>query len=179
MGGGVELSLTDNRSHIEYRIDLNFKIYTFTDLNYISSAGYFSSNSNSLTFFTSVAAKRRQIILVSRFTFLSFFFFFFLKHSSPRFVHFIRTNIVFNMAALQLLPLDAQAFIFLFNKLYNCTSVTATGINEVIWKISRAINFISRNFNLVTITQIFVNFSYNIFYKNIHSLLNSYLKISF
>lgn len=178
MRGWFELSLTGNRSHIEYRIDLNFKIYTFTDLNYISSAGYFSSNSNTLTFFTSVAAKRRQIILVSRFTFLSFFFFF-LKHSSPRFVHFIRTNIVFNMAALQLLPLDAQAFIFLFNKLYNCTSVTATGINEVIWKISRAINFISRNFNLVTITQIFVNFSSNIFYKNIHFLLNSYLKISF
>lgn len=178
MRGWFELSLTGNRSHIECRIDLNFKIYTFTDLNYISSAGYFSSNSNTLTFFTSVAAKRRQIILVSRFTFLSFFFFF-LKHSSPRFVHFIRTNIVFNMAALQLLPLDAQAFIFLFNKLYNCTSVTATGINEVIWKISRAINFISRNFNLVTITQIFVNFSSNIFYKNIHFLLNSYLKISF
>ena len=178
MRGWFELSLTGNRSHIEYRIDLNFKIYTFTDLNYISSAGYFSSNSNTLTFFTSVAAKRRQIILVSRFTFLSFFFFF-LKHSSPRFVHFIRTNIVFNMAALQLLPLDAQPFIFLFNKLYNCTSVTATGINEVIWKISRAINFISRNFNLVTITQIFVNFSSNIFYKNIHFLLNSYLKISF
>lgn len=178
MRGWFELSLTGNRSHIEYRIDLNFKIYTFTDLNYISSAGYFSTNSNTLTFFTSVAAKRRQIILVSRFTFLSFFFFF-LKHSSPRFVHFIRTNIVFNMAALQLLPLDAQPFIFLFNKLYNCTSVTATGINEVIWKISRAINFISRNFNLVTITQIFVNFSSNIFYKNIHFLLNSYLKISF
>lgn len=178
MRGWFELSLTGNRSHIECRIDLNFKIYTFTDLNYISSAGYFSSNSNTLTFFTSVAAKRRQIILVSRFTFLSFFFFF-LKHSSPRFVHFIRTNIVFNMAALQLLPLDAQPFIFLFNKLYNCTSVTATGINEVIWKISRAINFISRNFNLVTITQIFVNFSSNIFYKNIHFLLNSYLKISF
>lgn len=178
MRGWFELSLTGNRSHIECRIDLNFKIYTFTDLNYISSAGYFSSNSNTLTFFTSVAAKRRQIILVSRFTFLSFFFFF-LKHSSPQFVHFIRTNIVFNMAALQLLPLDAQAFIFLFNKLYNCTSVTATGINEVIWKISRAINFISRNFNLVTITQIFVNFSSNIFYKNIHFLLNSYLKISF
>lgn len=178
MRGWFELSLTGNRSHIECRIDLNFKIYTFTDLNYISSAGYFSSNSNTLTFFTSVAAKRRQIILVSRFTFLSFFLFF-LKHSSPRFVHFIRTNIVFNMAALQLLPLDAQAFIFLFNKLYNCTSVTATGINEVIWKISRAINFISRNFNLVTITQIFVNFSSNIFYKNIHFLLNSYLKISF
>lgn len=178
MRGWFELSLTGNRSHIECRIDLNFKIYTFTDLNYISSARYFSSNSNTLTFFTSVAAKRRQIILVSRFTFLSFFFFF-LKHSSPRFVHFIRTNIVFNMAALQLLPLDAQAFIFLFNKLYNCTSVTATGINEVIWKISRAINFISRNFNLVTITQIFVNFSSNIFYKNIHFLLNSYLKISF
>lgn len=79
MRGWFELSLTGNRSHIEYRIDLNFKIYTFTDLNYISSAGYFSSNSNTLTFFTSVAAKRRQIILVSRFTFLSFFFFFFLN----------------------------------------------------------------------------------------------------
>lgn len=176
MRGWFELSLTGNRSHIECRIDLNFKIYTFTDLNYISSAGYFSSNSN---IFHERCGKTPANYSRFSFYFPFFLFFFFLKHSSPRFVHFIRTNIVFNMAALQLLPLDAQAFIFLFNKLYNCTSVTATGINEVIWKISRAINFISRNFNLVTITQIFVNFSSNIFYKNIHFLLNSYLKISF